>query len=29
LHADPGCVFNNRPVLTKSDWVNMLRRALF
>ncbi|MDP1862597.1 MAG: squalene synthase HpnC [Thiobacillus sp.] len=29
LHADPGCVFHNRPVLTKKDWINMLRRALF
>jgi squalene synthase HpnC len=29
LHADPGCVFNNRPVLTRKDWIGMLRRALF
>ena len=29
LHADPGCVFHNRPVLTKKDWIIMLGRALF
>jgi squalene synthase HpnC len=29
LHADPGCVFRNRPALTKKDWLFMLRRALF
>jgi squalene synthase HpnC len=29
LHADPGCVFHNRPVLTRKDWIDMLRRALF
>ena len=29
LHADPGCVFHNRPVLTKKDWIFMLGRALF
>ena len=29
LHADPGCVFLNRPVLTKKDWISMLGRALF
>ena len=29
LHADPGCVFHNRPVLTKPDWIRMLGRALF
>lgn len=29
LHADPGCGFHNRPVLTKTDWISMLGRALF
>jgi squalene synthase HpnC len=29
LHADPGCVFHNRPVLTKKDWIIMLGRALY
>jgi len=29
LHADPGCVFHNRPVLTKKDWLIMLGRGLF
>ncbi len=29
LHADPGCVFSNRPVLTKKDWITMLGRGLF
>ncbi|HEY0664106.1 MAG TPA: squalene synthase HpnC, partial [Thiobacillaceae bacterium] len=24
LHADPGCVFHDRPVLTKKDWIFML-----
>lgn len=28
LHADPGCVFHNRPVLTKKDWIVMLARSL-
>jgi squalene synthase HpnC len=28
LHEDPACVFNNRPVLTKRDWIVMLGRAL-
>jgi len=28
LHADPGCVFENRPVLTKKDWIFMLARGL-
>lgn len=28
LHADPGCVFHNRPVLTKPDWIRILGRAL-
>jgi squalene synthase HpnC len=28
LHADPGCVFHNRPVLTKKDWIVMLGRAI-
>jgi squalene synthase HpnC len=28
LHADPGCVFHNRPVLTKRDWLFMLARSL-
>jgi squalene synthase HpnC len=28
LHADPGCVFTNRPVLTRKDWIIMLARAL-
>ncbi|MCA1977949.1 MAG: squalene synthase HpnC [Thiobacillus sp.] len=28
LHADPGCVFTNRPVLTKGDWIMMLLRGL-
>ncbi len=28
LHADPGCVFSNRPVLTRGDWVMMLIRGL-
>ena len=29
LHADPGCVFHSRPVLTKKDWITMLGRGLF
>ncbi|MFO7542602.1 MAG: squalene synthase HpnC [Thiobacillus sp.] len=29
LHADPGCVFHNRPVLTRKDWISMLGRGLF
>ncbi|MHB1084330.1 MAG: squalene synthase HpnC [Thiobacillus sp.] len=29
LHADPGCVFSNRPVLTRKDWITMLGRGLF
>ena len=29
LHADPGCVFHDRPVLTKKDWITMLGRSLF
>ena len=29
LHADPACVFHNRPVLTKKDWIVMLGRGLF
>lgn len=28
LHADPGCVFDSRPVLTKKDWIFMLARTL-
>lgn len=28
LHADPGCVFTNRPVLTRGDWIMMLARGL-
>lgn len=28
LHADPGCVFGNRPVLTRKDWIAMLGRSL-
>lgn len=28
LHADPACVFDNRPVLTRADWVVMLARSL-
>lgn len=28
LHADPGCVFHDRPVLTKKDWIFMLARSL-
>ena len=29
LHADTACVFHNRPVLNKSDWIVILGRALF
>nr|WP_202813932.1 squalene synthase HpnC [Thiobacillus denitrificans] len=29
LHADPGCVFHKRPVLTKKDWIVMLGRGIF
>ena len=29
LHADPGCIFTDRPVLNKKDWITMLGRALF
>ena len=29
LHADPGRVFDDRPVLTRKDWLGMLGRALF
>lgn len=28
LHADPACVFTDRPVLTRADWVMMLARGL-
>lgn len=28
LHADPGCVFGRRPVLTRRDWLAMFGRAL-
>jgi hypothetical protein len=28
LHADPGCVFSRRPVLTRGDWIMMLIRGL-
>lgn len=28
LHADPGCVFHNRPELTSKDWIVMLARSL-
>jgi squalene synthase HpnC len=29
LHADPGCVFHDRPVLTKKDWLFMFARSLY
>ena len=29
LHADPGCVFHHRPVLTRGDWMVMLVRAVW
>ncbi len=28
LHADPGCVFTRRPVLTPGDWLTMSLRSL-
>ena len=28
LHADPGCVFHRRPVLTKVDWLAIMGRTL-
>jgi squalene synthase HpnC len=28
LHADPGCVFQERPLLTRTDWLVMLARGL-
>ncbi len=28
LHADPGCVFDARPVLRKKDWIFVLARSL-
>lgn len=28
LHADPTCVFHDRPVLTRRDWVFLLGRAI-
>lgn len=28
LHADPGCVFHRRPVLTKIDWIVIVGRTL-
>lgn len=28
LHADPGCVFHDRPVLSGKDWIFMLARSL-
>jgi squalene synthase HpnC len=28
LHSDPGCVFHDRPQLTRKDWLVMLGRAL-
>ena len=28
LHADPSCVFRQRPVLERKDWIRMLARAL-
>ena len=28
LHADPGCVFHNRPVVTKRDWIAIAGRTL-
>ena len=28
LHADPGCVFHHRPVLTKIDWLAIVGRTL-
>ncbi len=29
LHADPACVFHNRPALTRGDWLMMLARGLY
>lgn len=29
LHADPACMFHDRPVLSRRDWPVMLGRALF
>lgn len=29
LHADPGCVFHRRPVLTQRDWIVIFSRALW
>ncbi len=29
LHADPACVFHQRPVLTRTDWLLMLVRGLY
>jgi len=29
LHADPGCVFHHRPVLTRGDWLAIVGRAFF
>jgi len=28
LHSDPSCVFHNRPLLTRKDWLVMLGRGL-
>jgi squalene synthase HpnC len=28
LHADPSCVFHQRPVLERKDWIRMVARAL-
>jgi hypothetical protein len=28
LHADPGCVFTQRPVLARRDWALIAGRAL-
>jgi phytoene/squalene synthetase len=29
LHAEPACVFHDRPVVTRRDWIVILGRALF
>jgi squalene synthase HpnC len=29
LHADPGCVFTQRPVLGRRDWIKIIGRALY
>lgn len=29
LHADPGCVFHHRPVLTRGDWLAIIGRTFF